>query len=304
MSMDDDNRTFTDGSSSGSSSLTDAPLMASTPIWEQRGKKKKGFGRGVAATTAATASTAAHTPVETRTFDTSGPASRMEAPLTSTGTTADVHDTYGLGASTAEQAAVDPDGEAGLAAPIGRTRTTTTHRRSGAAPAAIAVGVLALAGIGAAGWYASHDRDDGVPELTPGQTTTALAPPADTTAIASATAPAPAARQTVTVSSDSPRATVRTARAAPRVRPAAPAATASGINASARATLPGTPQPYSTVNPSAAPSATSPSDTSATAPSTVNPTPAPIPATPPVQTPDTPPAESPPQDTATPTPPQ
>lgn len=295
--------------------VTDAPLMAATPIWETRGKKRRGLGRGAAASGAAAATTSVA--AEPRSFD-----SPMDQPRTHT-----ISETRPMTEpSMASAAAVtDPmtgrpdmtdhthathttadDGDAGLVAPIGRTRSRTQAapaRRSGMPVAAIAAGVVALGAVGAAGWYATR-TNDGVAELTPGAAqesmAVAQAPPTPAAPLTASTSPAavgasttppsaPAATSTATTTASATterRATVRTASAS-RTRPAtaasAPSASEAGINASGTATIPAGPQPYSALNPGASTDTATTGATGSsgvtTAPST---TPAPMPSTPPI----------------------
>lgn len=228
-------------------SITDAEgvMFAATPAWE-RNRKRRGFGARKDAAPAAGA-----TPRTTL-------ASEMDAPL---------------------------------AAPIGRpttVRSTRAVKSNGAAPAVIAAAVVGLGALGAAGWWMS--RDDGIPELAAGSTTSEVAaapvmpmePPAQMAM--NEAAPPPMAAPPV----ETPRATAAPAerRAAPRVRPAvaAPSAASAGVNASTTAVLPDGPQPYSSVNPSAAPTQVNPplvtlpptsEAPAATAPIQAEPTPAP-----------------------------
>ncbi|ACG77010.1 hypothetical protein PHZ_c0596 [Phenylobacterium zucineum HLK1] len=281
------NNTHNTGDAEGS-------LFAPIPAWE-RGKKRKGLGRGKPAAAAAPVA------AEPRSFDspTDRPAMdrpAMDRPMTETRPMT----------GTAAYADEDAHGEAGLVAPIGRTRTRTggPARKSGMPAAALAAGVVALGAVGAAGWYVTQ-QDDGVAELTPAPATESLAiaqndPMADpmmgasgpAMASANLTAGAQAAAETppaseARVSETRERAAPARTASAPRVRSAAaPAASATeaGINASGSAALPDGPQPYSALNPQAQ------SDTATTVPETTAPqttapaieTPAPLPATPPV----------------------
>ena len=309
MSMNYDDRTPHPGPGMGSDdSVTESELMPSVPIWEQRAKKRRGFGARRASTADTAPTPAPIAADEPRSF--AEPAPRLDEPVHSDLPHMDArrHEMNAaatgaaLGAGTAmgsdpmaESMAIDAEtrrleAERGIMADDAREdvfvapppRTTTTARRSGAAPAAVALGVLALAGLGAAGWYAAnHNADNGVPELTAGSPApvASTAPPvmASNESLPSASATVPATAQ--------PRATLPTARsttvtrttrmASARTRPAtANSAAEAGISASGTATLPGGPQPY-------APSTTATPDTSATSPTTVNPTPAPT--TPPVE---------------------
>lgn len=220
----------------------DAPMFASTPVWD---RKRKGLG-----------------------------------PRRTSGVT------------TAAPAASTFDSEDAMTRPVGAEGAPRTVRakRSGAAPAIIGATAVSLVAFGAAGWWMGRDTS-GVPELTPGAT------PSTTTAAAPVAAPRMAAAEPATHAQVPYTAAEPTAQraapparrlaAAPRVRPAAGAAT-SGVDASA--TLPDGPQPYSALNTQAA-----------TAAPTVEA--APIPSTPPVQsapeTPDPAPTAPAPQDAPT-----
>jgi hypothetical protein len=271
------------GTNGPSGSVTDSEMMRVTPIWEQRGKKKKGFGRAASAAPAA---------AEPRTFDEPMPTSPMDAPRVESDPMAHTaaHERR-IDMQSGSQMGRD---EPGLIAPAGRVRAKPSPRRSSIAPAAVAAGVVALVGVGAAGWYASRG-DDGVPELTPGSAGPAAVASADLPAVDLPAEPATGetATRTTTVRAEAPmeapRATTRIARATPRARPAAAAsASTSGIDASTSATLPAGPQPYSSVNPSAAaapepiPAAPAPAQ-AAPPPVTTEPAPQPAPETPPQQ---------------------
>lgn len=260
-------------------------LFAPVPAWE-RGKKRRGLMGGAPKRTA-----------ETRTFETAEPRTfettdsttyRDERAATTAATAAGIGamDTRtGFGPQPTETVISD---DAGISAPIGRTRTTTVRKSNTGVPAAaVALGIVALAGVGAAGWYMSQDNNDRVAELTPGTT--------DTSSTALATAPmaptpAPAAaeaRPTQMAAAEPARTTVRSTATttrrttATRTRPAASAGE-QGINASGTATIPAAPQPYSTMSGSTAGTATvapvTPAPTTASPPTTE---PAPIPSTPP-----------------------
>lgn len=307
MSIDHTGMTGNSARDTGSTdSVTDAPLMAATPIWETRGKKRRGRGgasnpsaSGLAAatTTSAGASTVA---AEPRSFDSPMDTPRERAisetrPMTepSMASAAMATDPMTGRPDMTEHSAVDTT-DAGLVAPIGRTRAhATPARRSGAPVAAIAAGAVALAAVGAAGWYATR-TDDGVAELTPGATqeslTIAEAPPAASaaplaTAPEAATQASTPAPTTAAAATTERRAAVRTASVS-RVRPAAtsaPSATEAGIDASGTATLPTGPQPYSTLSPGAATdTATTGVTGSSGVPTAPSATPAPIPSVPPI----------------------
>ncbi|MCR5874625.1 hypothetical protein LRS10_10865 [Phenylobacterium sp. J426] len=313
MSMDHTGMTGNGARSSDDNAVTDAPLMSATPVWETRGKKRRGMGRASAAGAATTVA------AEPRSFEPSGEGAIGETPkgetrLHETRPMAEPVRTYEPtrhGTTTASAAmAADPmtgrpdlttraDDDAGLISPIGRTRTAAPARRSGAPMAAIAAGVVALGAVGAAGWYATRGGD-GVAELTPGADSLAVAEapmttePAMATPSASTTSTAPGALAAATPAPSTPAAertsTIRTAqvRSDAPARPAAATGAASaadqGIDASGTASLPAGPQAYSTLNPGSGGAAATPDATGAsavtTAPATA--TPAPMPSTPPI----------------------
>lgn len=278
-------------------------MFAANPAWE-RGRKRKGLGgRKISAAPAATAAavepTSTITP-EPRTFaaerDYEEPmaldrpvARPVERPMTpdAAGT-----EYSAMGATMASPRAAALETDSGMVAPIGREprRTAARTHKSSAAPAAIAAGVAAVALVGAAGWYATQ-ADDGIPELAPGQpadtqVATAPLPQAPLPAETSATAPTTVNPTAPPVRAQAPaRAERRMAQAAPRTRPAAaaPSASESGLNASTTTTLPDGPQPYSTLNPGAAPAPVNPPapPVNQAAPAPTTEAPAAIPATPP-----------------------
>ncbi|WP_309087570.1 hypothetical protein [Phenylobacterium sp.] len=300
MSMDHTGQRGDGAQGSGSTnSVTEAPLMAATPIWETRGKKRRGLGR--ASTTGAAAPTATPAAAEPRSFDAPMSAGH-ERPISETRPMTDMRPSEPSMASSA--AVTDPmtgrpdmtdhtaghEADSGLVAPIGRGHTRAEPgRRSGMPAAAIAAGVVALGAVGAAGWYASRSND-GVAELTPGAAQESLAvAQAPTTPAATTTAAATANSER--------RATVRTASTS-RTRPAAamsaPSATEAGINASGTATLPTGPQPYSALNPGASTdTATTGATGSSGVTTTPSVTPAPIPSTPPIASDPSPTTSSP-----------
>lgn len=309
MSMD-----FTGRESDKPITEQEGEMFAAQPIWE-RNRKRKGFG-GRKAVPAAPAATVAPEP---RSFaaerDDEEPMALdrpVDAPAAATTYPRSDYAAMNSGATTRPTLAAEDD--AGLAAPIAGTRNTRSAKSSSAAPAAIAAAVVALGALGAAGWYMSRDTS-GVPELTPGSTTSEVAaapltptdPPAQMAANEAlpppvATPPATAA----TPPAETPRAsTPAPKRAMARARPAAvsPSAGEAGVNASTTAVLPDGPQPYTSVSPGVAP----------TAPTQVNPplvtlppsseAPAAVPATPPTL-PQEPPATEAPTPESTVTPPQ
>lgn len=252
-------------------SVTDAEgvMFAPNPVWDRASRRKRSLGGRRATPIAAS---------EPRTF-----------------------------ADDASHTEINDDAPGMFAAADRRTgqRTTRGKASAGVAPAAFAAGAVALVALGATGWWMSRDAS-GIPELTPGSTTSEVA-------VAPLTpAPAPIAPPEMAVNPPSmsavAEAPVRLAAAAPervqrsapavRTRPAAttaPNAESSAVNASA--TLPDGPQPYTTLNPTVAPTPANPPPNQA-----VNP-PEPIPSTPPIVT-DPPPEAT---DTVTPdttTPPQ
>ena len=187
---------------------SDVPMFGPTPVWERNGKRRRG-------------------------------ASPRAAPERATFTAP-----MGEPVRTAAQLAGDPIAASYAAAP----RAETTSRKpvkSGVSPIAIAAGVIVLAGIAGAGFYAAQPRNQGVAQLTPGSAATQATTPvaAAPVAVATTTTPvAPAAPAPVQVASnETSEAPVR--RAAPARRAAAPAAAMSAESASAdvSATAPATP---------------------------------------------------------------
>lgn len=171
-------------------------------------------------------------------------------------------------------------------------------RRNGMAIGAIAVGVVAVAALGAVGWHVSQPRSNGVAELTPGapaasQIALNTAAPATSPMSAAAGPAAPTAGDTTTTR-ESTTTTAQTASAsapvhhtaksvatrapAPRVRPAeGPSAMDAGTDASATAPTVDTPRPSPAMTPDAAtaaappgPSATPPGSTSDSSTPTAN----------------------------------
>lgn len=257
-------------------SVTEAEgvMFAANPVWD-RASRRRGLGgrRNARTAEAAPAETVASEP---RSF---------------------AHDTA-PSTLTADGGTDEP----GLFAPITRpaTRNTRTKASSGAAPAAIAAGAIAVVALGATGWWMTRDAS-GVPELTPGSTTSEVAvapiapapvtPPATTAP--TAPAPAPIAEAPTRMAAASPARAERRAPAV-RTRPAA-AASAETAATNASATLPSGPQPYTTLNPTVAPTPDNPPPSQA-----VNP-PEPIASTPPIVTDPAPvTTETAPADTTTP----
>jgi Meckel syndrome type 1 protein len=292
-------------------------MFAATPAWE-RGKKRRGLGPKKVPRTAAPAAAAPVTP-EPRSFaaerDYDEPMA-LDTPVSRPMDRADQTTAYAMGAAAATPTIGETleAEDAGLVAPIGRpsARADRSAKSHGVGPAALAAGAVAVIAAGGIGWYAMRGDDGGVPELTPGSTTSEVAaaslPPVDlppnppaagqraSNILPERTTPsAPAAREVARAET----------RAPARVRPAAAAsAETSGTNASA--TIPSGPQPYSTLNPGATPAPVNPAP--AAAPPPVQATPEPIPSTPPVTStepspvnPTTPETATPPETT---TPPQ
>ena len=295
-------------------------MFAATPVWD-RGKKKKGFGARKAAAAAPTAASPSAVAPEPRSFaaerDYEEPMALDRPVLTGTPVQPDPAGTEyaAMGATMAARPTAAPEGDAALVAPLRRTEARRTVKRSGTsrAPAAIAAGVVALGAVGAVGWYASRDND-GIPELAPGQPTTsnvAAAPlsPVDAPPVTPAAAQTAAATPTPDRAAPAPvRTERRMAQAPARTRPAAaaPSAGESGMNASTTTALPDGPQPYSTLNPGAAPPAIIPAPAPA-APATTEAAPAPmieapaaVPVTPPTL-PNEPTTETPATDATPPT---
>ncbi len=210
-----------DFSNSPNPADTESPMFAPIPAWE-RGKKRRSGG----ITSPQSVDTVA---AEGRSFAPSAPVS-----------------------SRTDFA--DPATSTFAAAPAYATRTTV--RKRSAAPLVVGAGIILVAGLAAAGWYATQPASQGVAELTPGSattTTTTPAPPAAAT---------PAPRQ-LAINTASP--------APPVIRPAAthtittttthaaPASRNPIAGATARAVLPAGPQAY-------APTASTQAPTSPTTP--------------------------------------
>lgn len=283
-------------------------MFAAQPIWERRGNKRRGFGGRKTAAPAPTVAPEPRTFAAERDYD---EPMALDTPIDpQTGDDPRARYDEMRPAATAAMAttppAAEPASDSGLVAPIGRSasRADRGPRSKGVGPAAIAAGVVALGAIGAVGWYATRDND-GIPELAPGQATesqvaTAPLPPVD---LPPNNPALPERAGATTAAATPPRATVRAAAparaerrmaSANRTRPAAASAGDTGVNASATATLPAGPQPYSTLNPGAAP----PPPVNTPAPATAAPppaeSPAQIPATPPtLPTETTPPTATP-----------
>lgn len=252
-------------------------MFAAQPVWE-RSRKRKGFGARRAATPVAQ---------EPRSFA----AERDEEPMA---LDTPVDRAYGRSeyVTTHSTLAAEPEveGDGGLVAPIGigrgASRSTRAKASGGVAPAAIAAGVLALGALGATGWYMSRADTSGVPELTPGSTTsqvavaplTPTAPPAQVAVNDTPPPPAPAPRAAEPARTSTP------ARSTARARPAqASSAATAGVNASATTALPDGPQPYSSASPSQAPAPVNPPVVALPPASEA---PAAVPSTPPTATPE------------------
>jgi hypothetical protein len=253
-------------------------MFPSTPIWE-RGKRRGAGGRR---SEPAAGEPVTHEPVaaEQRSFAAEDP---DDHPL-------DLDRPIGAAPMTSEPEA------AGMVAPIGRTAQTPKSRGLGAG-AAVA-GIAAAALLAAGGWYVMRDTDT-VPELAPGSAASevATAPPAATlppTELPPAAAtPTPSETARAEAKPAAPARTERrVAAATPRARPASSTAAAESSGVDASATLPDSPQPYTSLNPGATPAPVNPTQAAPTpAP------PEPIPSTPP-----TAPQASPPSTTQDPTP--
>lgn len=285
-------------------------VLFAQPVWERRSKKRGVFGRKIASTTSSpTIAPEPRSFAAERDDETLAQPPLIERPIEGAYPLRDDYirpEGAGYGATTPPTNPTRIEDDASLVAPIGRpaTRTTGGARSNSMGPAAIAAGVVTLGALGAVGWYASRSND-GVPELAAGQPAgeqlavaptapivPAVAPPSDM----SVNPPTAAAPPRVSVPASAP---VRTARARPDVAAsAAPSAGDTGVNASTTAALPSGPQPYSTLNPGAAPPAP------VTPPATMDAAPAPteapavIPETPPVESPA--PTEAAPETTVTP----
>jgi hypothetical protein len=96
---------------------------------------------------------------------------------------------------------VDTETSDFAATPVFASRTTV-RKGNGAAPIAIAAGVILLGGLAAAGWYATQPHDQGVAELTPGSsvTTTSTSAPAAGPATPDAALPGQMAQNTTQAS--------------------------------------------------------------------------------------------------------
>jgi hypothetical protein len=247
---------------------SDGPMFAPIPTWE-RGKKRRSFGsRGERAAP----EPRSFAPLETPSTTLSGDARAYEARM----------DT------------VDPTDTSFATAPVYADRTA--RKGNGAAPIAIAAGVILLGGLAAAGWYAYQPHNAGVAELTPGQTTTttqvaSTVPAAGDQQVAQNTAsdtapaaPAAAAKVTTTTTTHS-KAPVRTtvtrtaSRSASAADRAADASTTAPVQAAPTPAAPAAAAPPAQLKldippAQAAPTATAPA-AEAPAPTQTAPAPAP-----------------------------
>jgi hypothetical protein len=179
---------------------------------------------------------------------------------------------------------------------------TSGKRNSMLAPMAIVGGLVLLAGVGVAGWYATQPHDNGIAQITPSNSdisVTPVAPPADQ--LAQAPAPEPAAAPPASAPPANAKLSA-TARAEPAPRPARARAATSraaedqGVNASAVV-----PAPVRSLNPAPVAPPVNPSPPQAApapAPTPVTPQPSDTPTqqtAPPQQSPTTPPTQTPPQ---------
>jgi hypothetical protein len=254
-------------------------MFAPVPAWE-RGKKRRSFGMGRSSRVAPEPrSFTSDEELEPRVSTMSGPA---------------------VGAERVEFIDTTDDdlGDSAFAGTPIYANRTAARKGNGAAPIAIAAGVILLGGLAAAGWYATQPHDQGMAQLTPGATTTTTtATTAGDTVTPDAalpaqvaqnvTPPAPAAPAThakvVTTTRSSGAVTQHTAvaRAAPAKAPASVSDNAA--NASATAPAP-TPAPSAAPPAAAAP----PAPLVLTIPPTAAPTQAAPTTTAPTETPVTP----------------
>lgn len=290
---------------------SESSMFAPAPIWDRR--KGKGSGRAFFEQNA-DRDTSMDREIHTDTGSTAlGAAAGMAG-----------------GAAMADEAtretAMSPSGDDAPYMATTRDRTVVRRDRS-MAPAAVGVGLVALAALAAAGWYATRPADK---TLTPGgATSTTIAttsgstttmptqmaantPSADAAAAAAATPHVASTTSHHTVTTSTRAATPMTTRSrsttvaiSPERSVRAPSAATSGVNTGANAPVNNPPLNSVGVVPSAPATATPPP--AATAPP-VNSTPTPAPTTAPTPAPSTTtPDVTPPASTATapaPTPPQ
>ena len=236
------------GSEPATSSIDgQSALFVATPVWD-RNRKRSAFGGGAKASP------------EPRSF-----APRDEAPMRSAPRPLERADAD-LRTRPVEPAA---------GAPMFAARTVKARNAGGVSTITLAAAAGAILVLGGAGWFATRNND-AIPELAPVPATTEIAAapmasaPLPVEVAANDTAPAPPAAQAAPARRAAP------APASARVRPAAASAGETGVNVSA--TLPDGPQPYATLNPSAAPQPVIP--TAPTAPATIEAAPAPAEAIP------------------------
>jgi len=245
---------------------TDSSVFAPVPAWERNKKRGMFGGRSRVA-------------AEPRTFD--------EAPTT----LSDDARVYEARMDATDPVVGEPIvGDSVFAGtPIYANRPA--RKGNGAAPIAIAAGVILLGGLAAAGWYASQPHDQGVAQLTPGATTTTTVAssaadstlpqgPSTAQVAQNTTPPAVTHSRTVTTTSRAPAASSRTTvtRTAPPRAAADNAANASAVAPApqaAPAAPPASAAPAPALKldlPPAAPTTSAPAEAPA-APQTVTPTP-------------------------------
>ena len=153
---------------------TESSMFAPVPAWE-RGKKRRSFG-----------SRGNRVAPEPRSF--AAELSAEPEPVIATTATRPVR--------AKREDIVDRPDETFAAAPVFAS-STAARKGNGAAPIAIAAGLILIGGLAAAGWYATQPHDQGVAELTPGATTTTTtATTAGDTTTADTAAPAQMAQNT------------------------------------------------------------------------------------------------------------
>jgi hypothetical protein len=218
---------------------SDAPMFAPIPSWE-RGKKRRSFG-GVRESRVA---------AEPRSF------APTEAPSTTLSGDAMAYET--------RLDTVDPTDTSFAGTPVYADRNVA-RKGNGAAPIAIAAGVILLGGLAAAGYYAYQPHNAGVAELTPGSATTTTTDVASTAPVAAdqqvaqntaPTRPAVATTTTTTTRAKAP-AQQRTTVTRTASRAASRSASDTAANASANAPVQAAPAPMPMPTP-AAPAAAAP----------------------------------------------
>jgi cytoskeletal protein RodZ len=206
---------------------SDTPMFAATPSWE-RGKKRRSFaGRDEPVT------------AEPRSFG------DVETPTT-------LSDDARAYEARTDTAGINDTSFA--AAPVYAARPA--RKGNGAAPIAIAAGVVLLGGLAAAGYYAYQPHNTGIAELTPGSTATtsdaaSTAPAASEQQVAQNTPPAAAARTTTTTTTSRTKAPARSTV----THAASRSVSDTAANASATAPVQAAPAPMPTP---AAPTAAAP----------------------------------------------